>query len=610
MSHKQVSSSSSSSYAHRTVVRESHDDFQLVTNKKNKQHQGGSAMRTLQQQQDDDLQHLQGLFGDTVPVTTMERVYRDHQCQFAETFEAILALSAVTDVETFSRTETSSNSVVSRKDERKDSTNHKKQQLSIDTNAHGTKRGIIDLSRTPTSPPDPVADKDSDALPKFKNDFEAWTYFQTQFHDLLSAEAIKEVWEIVKKEFWKDSHDYQTRVQVGMIYAQQRVDDVLGKEEGHDAYQTPILTDAQQCVQFQGLFQDIISKVKLEQIWNNITTEGLSSEEKSELAVLYAMEYLEEQHYRQSGKSNQSTDIKDNRVIDVEMDLMDVMLLQESRRMEEKHQQIQSTSLLKAKRVEQKQSTKEAAIRVVEEVFRDSVVKLSSQRIVDVLLRCQYDVEEAIAILCQEVLQDKSYVRHDLSYSQAAKKVHQNKKKGNVSISFGTSSSGKYKGSHGDEDEATRKKNLLDRTRSKHNPEYQFRFGEYFSTIVKRKNPGIKIKLSNDGEIVFEGFKASYNQQKYDEVNGMHMLMIVIDLHGIPVVQALQIVDSSLDHYYHCDGSKLHSKKIILKYIVGKGIHSPGGIPKIGSAVQQLLRDRNEFDFVPYEGEVLLYLTR
>ena len=62
---------------------------------------------------------------------------------------------------------------------------------------------------------------------------------------------------------------------------------------------------------------------------------------------------------------------------------------------------------------------------------------------------------------------------------------------------------------------------------------------------------------------------------------------VTVDLHGVDVTSAVKTVAKGLDTFPACvpDG-------IVVKYVTGRGAHSPDGRPRLKLAVQRFLDDR------------------
>jgi hypothetical protein len=550
--------------------------------------------------------------------------------------------------------------------------NHKKQQgaSSNSNNSNSVAATIQSLKKSSSTSSEPMMDQhiivDKEAFHKWSRDFRG----------LLKPNDLQEIWQQVQRDHWGDNLNVTEKIEIATIYASQRIDMLLddtpmdmnptvsagnhGKYNPHEkasgsfvgkgessplasATLGPPIDETDYLVSFKRLFVDIIPNDQLELIWKSIKTEEITLEEKEELAVLYAMEYLETKQLEELEDANN-------------LHLLEILSIQEAQRLEQQEQAAQKLHWKDFAKHEKAQSTQEVALQMVCEVFKDSNLQnVSTQRISEILIKCQYDVEEAISTICQEALRDGHYTRQDTTFANVVKtettssssgktatnksvetssKKGTNKKEvangkaipGNNKMPAASSSaklpngSGKMPANNQKKStttvassaaitdiQPTKQPNLLFRTRLKVDPTHQYRFGLHFLSVVKAKNPLIEVELSHDGELVYTGMKSNYGQRKYDNQAYQNVLMIMIDLHGLPVVQALQIVDSSIDYYRDSyDARKENIERVTVRYIVGKGIHSAGGIAKIKPAVLSLLSDRNETNFVLYEGEIIL----
>ena len=432
---------------------------------------------------------------------------------------------------------------------------------------------------------------------------------------------------------------------------------------------------------FKHLFVDMISDDQLEMIWKSINAEEITLSEKEELAVLYAMEYLE---------SKQIDEFEDAQYLEI-------LSLQEAQRLEQQEQE--SAYLADLKRAIEHSSgdtggksgkadgpsstlsTQEMALQVVFDTFKDSNFKnLTRERTKEILEECEYDVEEAISLVCQELLHNAHLLQ--LAASKASKmdniivtKTIPNKEGGSSSTKSGKSNKGKNKGNNsgkystpsstklsttttsttvsssnsasssfklskqqgydrlqqpatipvkGDDKASAAAANIVigpqgtasttsvfARISLKKDPQLQYRFGQHFLNVTKTKNPLMQVELSPDGELVYSGMEISLNKQsKYNHLFVQNVLTITIDLHGLPVIQALQLVESSI-YYYRClyDGVNNKIERVTITYIVGKGLHSTGGIPKIKPAVLNLLQEKQEMNYVLFEGRIMLSIA-
>lgn len=102
---------------------------------------------------------------------------------------------------------------------------------------------------------------------------------------------------------------------------------------------------------------------------------------------------------------------------------------------------------------------------------------------------------------------------------------------------------------------------------------------------------------------------------KVTDRNSYNVLEVRLDLHGLYVVPAIQFVKSVLQYYKASDsadgaygqngGSRLLSstkRKISIRFIVGRGIHSPGGVARLGPQVWNYLQRNCEFGSVKRAG--------
>lgn len=169
----------------------------------------------------------------------------------------------------------------------------------------------------------------------------------------------------------------------------------------------------------------------------------------------------------------------------------------------------------------------------------------------------------------------------------------------------------------------------------------------HFSSTFKKNNPSALVS-SSDNRLAFMGLRldrpkqsggnsffngGDYCQYKYPHVEECDVL---IDLHGLNVQVALDIVHSSLSYYYstfddilkvdarlpmhNADMNsvfqhlRLRSKGrviIIIRYIVGRGLHSPQGNGKLSGCVAKALQySWQGVEYQRREGFVDVYLKK
>eukprot|EP01040_Poterioochromonas_malhamensis_P009737 gene9737-10577_t len=135
----------------------------------------------------------------------------------------------------------------------------------------------------------------------------------------------------------------------------------------------------------------------------------------------------------------------------------------------------------------------------------------------------------------------------------------------------------------------------------------QLLFAIHFLQVFQRKNPSIFINISEDGSFVYEGCQHERDCSPRDL---HHTMAIRIDFHGLPVQNALQIVESSIDYYrsFGSGGSLGIARNVVLTYIVGLGLHSPGGVPKLRPAIEKYLQEEENrrLRYIVSGGEIMV----
>jgi hypothetical protein len=486
--------------------------------------------------------------------------------------------------------------------------------------------------------------------------------FSMDYKGLLDNSKLEKVWSKVTQETWGNPLPPEEKIALAKIYADQVVEEVYNNQISHQSLEQHVsnssvkgkrqglalasvavnataeasITDATiTFVKFIDLFSGVISQEKLETIWENII-EYDTLDERFEIATLYALEESEKSELIGSEVESSNSTIS----------LKELLIEQETQRSTLK---ITSSSRKKgnnssSNKRNDSNSTREAIQQFLIEFFRETPT-IKQKDIIEALIESNYNTELTIERLCEQCLKKGSYTR-GLSYSEIVFSNSNSKhdiSKGSGSSVSSASSSAKVSPKLSPLGSSTARlsvfsfkevatqpghdiddteffpasKSILSKLRNKKsdstNQDRLYRFAYHFLQIIKAKNPHLILEMdeTNDYCLTFQGVKSSVvmNHVKYDfEEERNHILTVPIDFHGLPVIQALEIVDTSIDYFideYKSD----FVKKIILKFIVGRGLHSPGGIPKLGPAILKLLKERNMNNFVPYEGEVLLYLN-
>ena len=132
---------------------------------------------------------------------------------------------------------------------------------------------------------------------------------------------------------------------------------------------------------------------------------------------------------------------------------------------------------------------------------------------------------------------------------------------------------------------------------------------------LEDKNPSLSVLISPEGRIQFNGHSLNTDHQRNQygstssvkcvrsgdrdiELSGhsKKMLVEVFDLHGLLVREAIQFVSSVF--LYHGDENRM-----ILRFIVGRGNHSAGGVSRLGPALRRFFDGRN-ISYTLLDGEI------
>jgi len=494
---------------------------------------------------------------------------------------------------------------------------------------------------------------------------DAFRKYCQEFDNLLPENDLKELWQTVTRDGWQNKLDLKAKYEIAKEYALQRIQWILDKppilltEDNSLNYKDdPLLlpNPEHDFQQFSQLFQGVLP-FSLETIWTNLD-ESLSTYEKQQIGILYALDLLE-----QDQMTNNSTSFPIN-----EKKLKECIQQQERTRIQSISTQRNMKITIKHGKNSQNPrlcSPQEMVKNMIIDLFRDSTI--SSEMIDELLILHDYDIESIVEDICNQLLQQGNFIRGEISYANIVQNIKtptetfsSNYPENDQKIVFGGSSN--IKGSYANivainpavaaneftvvsgngsmkktanrqqksnEGEYTPKRTLTSKQQQN-----RIRFGEHFYNVFIHNNPQIKLTLDPlSGELIYDGslhfqsiaqnstlvpmttssrspMRDNNNNTRRDDA--MHMISIAIDLHNIPVLQTLQIVTSSIEYYriqqraYILGNTNI--KRILLKFIVGKGIHSPGGVAKLGPAIEKLLRQREERDVVVYEGEIMLAL--
>lgn len=115
---------------------------------------------------------------------------------------------------------------------------------------------------------------------------------------------------------------------------------------------------------------------------------------------------------------------------------------------------------------------------------------------------------------------------------------------------------------------------------------------------LQRNNPGVKVSFNNIArELDFDGFLEDSNR----ELSRLGCPTCrKIDLHGLFVAEAVSITTKALMFYR---ARQLGVR--LISFVVGKGLHSPGGISRLKPTMSRfLLRDGNSISV--HDGQIIV----
>lgn len=339
--------------------------------------------------------------------------------------------------------------------------------------------------------------------------------------------------------------------------------------------------------QFVAIFAGLIDLNKLHSIWSELDC-SLPVEDRQELASVYAMDLL------QSRSQPRRRNIRPNK---------------------QKQKKKKSSSM----------SSQEAAHYMISLIFEAEAVTATTISLA--LADHQMDVEAAVQHICNLVLKKGCFIRPDMSFAaalvaptasalgmtSAPQRTPEEENEGEVALS------GVMVNSNGtvrplprrweDAEEELAPSSALLPISPAVLASDAYRLGMHFLTIFRRNNPHITAQLDSHCEFVFLGTQRGFSRAADAD---MHILSVAIDLHGLHVMHSIQLVDSCLEYYQYSSREQLRlpplTKQVLLTFIVGKGLHSAGGMARIGPAVTKHLQQRGEDNFVPYAGHISVYV--
>jgi hypothetical protein len=425
-----------------------------------------------------------------------------------------------------------------------------------------------------------------------------------EYEGLLSTEDISQIISSIQRDFWSSGVTDKDKVDIGRSYAEQLIRDKYSDEVSCEPRSD---RDVKEKTEFVELFYKLIPQAELDTIWNSVevpvsscpsfSSSKVSLDEKLNLATLYAMEYLDGNGVDRKSANTSGISSKTEC-----SSLHSYLINQEKNR-------LKSNS---SKNIIYSQSTRDSIAHYVFDIFKDTK-SICEADIVEELMNCNYNVIRAIENLCEKSLKSSSFAR-GITYSEA------------VFSSISTSSSLKSSRVPTPLLPDTEISTVLEfpslninsvSSKSKKSPgrnpfsrlslEKRLNFSRYFYDIFKKRNSSLSVGITQYGELEYRGSSLERNYNARDSSGGY--LTIVLDLHNLPVHHAIELVASST-HYYQTTYQNEFFKHIILLFVVGKGLHSPGGVPKLGPAIEKLLIREFGNNYVYYDGEIAVTIHR
>lgn len=305
-------------------------------------------------------------------------------------------------------------------------------------------------------------------------------------------------------------------------------------------------------------------------------------------------------------------------------------------------------------------TAQEAAIEAVLKEFENEKLRIKKEEVIGILINNHFDIDLTIKQVKATCLVGGNCRREGVSYSDiASTNTSDEIKSSSIRIAPVPTNGYKLKDLFNYNDEKRmeskyefisevdylREENVpiidLKLSKSLSNINVYTTYNDYSFEVIKRLNPSYKFKIvtkhyshltSTSSSTSFPGsfpyevieFNGFSNHVNIDDLlhgdykNTNYINLKEFDFHGLPVLQMLQITESILDYFNDIKNNLvkrlpskfdiLRSNIIILRFIVGKGLHSHKNIPKLGPALMHYLNQKNYENYLPYEGEITLTL--
>lgn len=136
---------------------------------------------------------------------------------------------------------------------------------------------------------------------------------------------------------------------------------------------------------------------------------------------------------------------------------------------------------------------------------------------------------------------------------------------------------------------------------------------------LEKNNRNILVAISLNGKIEYRGSSDSNNNNTsgnngnnnayYNNIDSSNnkevpyiknIILITFDFHGLYVKECLEFTDSILSYY---NDTYYSQKRVILRFIVGKGNHSIGKVSRLGPALKRFLNVK-QISYTVLDGEI------
>lgn len=425
---------------------------------------------------------------------------------------------------------------------------------------------------------------------KIKSDYDAFCRLKSNYSAQIAEDDISDVWKFVHESM------ASLNLEGKFAAACSKIEDILGRSSTNLAPEggtDDVIPSEPQFGSFVLLCEDMFHISILESIWKSLPY-GVNGEEKFDLAVMLAVERLSEQGdgdtdgTSANGSCGPQTDGS-------QADGLSLPLYDPNRKSKRK---------IKRNKIK---SSQQAVLDMLEETFQGTGISLDIiQRVAELN---DYDPEQSIEGIWADFYRTRSLVREGVTFAEAAASdvnpvpsltSVSSALALNVSVTLpptGNSLSIATTAAHADDDRFLSDAAMKSRAQGQN----YHRLADHFLSVARKYNPTYNISL-NRGTLSFDGTMRSSRSIDYDED-------LRVDLHGLVVLRALELVESVMNYLSSVlpvtkSGKSRQNKKWRVKFVVGRGAHSSGGVAKLKPAVEKYLRRNCENNVTVFEGEV------